>query len=418
MKTVLQISSPLRGGLGWGLSLCFSLFLIASPALAQVAVRGETVYTMAGDPIKNGVVLLKGKTIERVGPASQVSIPRGYKVMNAKVVTPGLIDAHTVVGLAGIYNVPHDQMQLETSSPMQPELRALDAYNPREELVEWVRNLGVTTMHTGTGPGALASGSSIIVKTLGNTINEVLVSSNGMVMFTLGASVNQNFRSPGTRSKSVAMIRAEFLKTQEYKTKIDSANDNPSKLPARDLKLETLVKVLSGEMKALFTAQTAPDIMAVLRMSEEFGFKPVLDGAAESYMLIEEIKKAGVSVILHPTMVRPGGDTRNVSMETAATLKKAGIPVALQSGYEGYVPKTRVVLFEAAIAAANGLSFNEALATITIDAARIIGMEKRIGSLEAGKDADVVLYDGDPFEYTTHVCGVIINGIVANETCR
>ncbi|MCI0707247.1 MAG: amidohydrolase family protein [Ignavibacteriae bacterium] len=417
MRTRLfVILSEAKNLIKWGLAFVFSFFFFVSTSLAQIAVKGETVYTMSGAPIKNGVVLIKGKTIERVGPASQVNIPNGYKVMNAKVVTPGLVDAHTVVGLAGIYNVPHDQMQLETSSPVQPELRALDAYNPREELVEWVRNLGVTTMHAGTGPGALASGSSIVVKTHGNTITEVLVDPVGMVMFTLGESVNDNFDSPGTRSKSVAMIRSEFVKAQEYTKKLNEKD--ASKRPDRDLKLEALAKVLSGEMKALFTVQTAPDIMAVLRMAKEFGFKPVLDGAAESYLLVDEIKKAGVSVIVHPTMVRPGGDTRNVSMETAATLKKAGIPIALQSGFEGYVPKTRVILFEAAIAAANGLSFNDALAAITIDAARVIGVDKRVGSLETGKDADVVLFDGDPFEYTTHVCGVIVNGAVASETCR
>ncbi len=121
-------------------------------------------------------------------------------------------------------------------------------------------------------------------------------------------------------------------------------------------------------------------------------------------------------VILHPTMSRAGGDAENLSMETASTLQKAGIPVALQSGYETYVPKTRVVLFEAALAAANGLTFDQALATVTIDAAKILGVDKRVGSLEAGKDGDLALFDGDPFEYATHVTGVVIDGVVVSET--
>ncbi len=402
---------------------CFSLllmlallFFVATPSAAQVAVRGETMYTMAGEPINDGVVLLRGNKIERVGPASQVSIPSGYNVLSAKVVTPGLIDARSVIGLAGIYNVAHDQMQLETSSPIQPELRALDAYNPQEALVEWVRNLGVTTLHTGPSPGALASGSTIIVKTTGKTVNEALVDSVGMVAFTIGSSVSQNFRSPGTKSKSIAMIRSEFFKAQDYAAKMNEKD--PSKRPARDLKLDMLSKVLAGEVKALFTAQTATDITSVLRLQKEFGFKLVFDGAAEAYLVIDEIKKAGVPVIIHPTMVRTGGELRNASMETAATLKKAGIPIAFQSGYESYVPKTRVVLFEAAIAIANGLPWNDALAALTIEPARLLGIEKRVGSLEAGKDADVVLFDGDPFEYTTRVCGVVVNGVVVSETCR
>jgi imidazolonepropionase-like amidohydrolase len=400
---------------GWGL-LIACWFLVHSTAWSQLAIRGETIYTMAGQPMNDGVVLVRGNKIERVGTAAEVKIPSDYRVLSAKVVTPGLVDAHSVVGLAGIYNVPHDQMQLETSSPMQPELRAIDAYNPREALVEWVRSLGVTTVHTGPGPGALASGTTIVVKTVGNTVAEALMDSTGMVAITLGSAVSQNFRSPGTRSKSVAMIRSEFLKAQEYAAKMK--DKDPSKRPSRDLKLDVLAKVLSGEMKALITAQTAVDIMAALRLQKEFGFKMVLDGAAESYLLLDEIKNAGVPVILHPTMVRTGGDTRNASMETAAMLKKAGIPFALQSGFEGYVPKTRVVLFEAAIAAKQGLAFEDALAAITIDAARILGVDKRVGSLEAGKDADLVLFDGDPFEYTSHVCAVVVNGMVVSESCK
>lgn len=389
--------------------------ITVSSLTAQVAIKGETVHTMSGSPITNGVVLIKGGKIERVGPASQVQIPSGYKVLSGKVVTPGLVDAHSVVGLAGMLNQTHDQMQLEKSEPIQPELRAIDAYNAREALVEWLRTMGVTTLHTGHGPGALASGTTIVVKTVGGTVNEALIDS-GMVAFTLGESVSQNFRSPGTSAKSVAMIRSEFLKAQDYLKR--KGNKDAEKRPGVDLKMEMLARVLAGQTLVLFTAQKATDIMSALRLSKEFGFKMVLDGAAEAYLVIDEIKKAGVSVILHPTMIRPGGDARNVSMETAASLQKRGIPIAIQSGYEGYVPKTRLVLYEAAIAASNGLSFQDALASITIGAAKIIGVDKRVGSLEAGKDGDVVVFDGDPFEYTSHVCAVIVNGQVVSEKCR
>jgi imidazolonepropionase-like amidohydrolase len=133
---------------------------------------------------------------------------------------------------------------------------------------------------------------------------------------------------------------------------------------------------------------------------------------------LKEIKASGFPVIVHPTMFRAGGETESLSMEDAAKLKAAGIPVALQGGYETYVPKSRVVLFEAGAAAANGLSRRDALATITIDAAKILGIDKRVGSLENGKDADVAMYDGDPLEYTTHCTGTIINGQVVSEVIR
>jgi imidazolonepropionase-like amidohydrolase len=160
----------------------------------------------------------------------------------------------------------------------------------------------------------------------------------------------------------------------------------------------------------MITAHRAQDIASALRLAREFRFRLILDGASDAPLLLEEIKAAGVPIALHPTMQRAFGDTQNLSFETAAKLKKAGIPFAIETGFEAYVPKVRVLLFEAAVAAANGLSTEEALSAITIDAARILGIEKRVGSLEVGKDGDVALYDGDPFEYLTHCTGTIIQG--------
>lgn len=382
---------------------------------AQVAAFGDTIYTMAGEKIVNGVILINEGKIERVGLQTEITIPENYKKVSGKVITPGLIDAHSVVGLSGIYNYAHDQDQLEKSDAIQPELRAYDAYNMREKLVEFVRDLGVTTLHTGHGPGALSSGQTMIVKTYGETLKDVIVDSVATVSFTLGSSISRNYKKPGTRSKGVAMLREEFLKAKDYTEKLKSAKED--KKPSRDLKLETLAKILSGEIPAMFTVQRATEIMTALRLQQEFGFKLILDGAAESYLLVNELKEADVPVILHPTMVRNYGDTKNVSLETAATMNKEGILFALQSGYEGYVPKTRIVLFEAAIANANGLSFEDALAAITIDAAKILGIENLVGSIEEGKDADIVLFDGNPFEYTSHVCVVIINGKIVKEEC-
>jgi imidazolonepropionase-like amidohydrolase len=158
------------------------------------------------------------------------------------------------------------------------------------------------------------------------------------------------------------------------------------------------------------TARRHQDIMTALRLQEEFGFRLVLDDAADAHLLVDEIRAAGVPVIVHPTMARAVGERENLSMETAAILADAGIPIALQGGYESYVPKTRVVLFEAAIAAARGLGFERALAAVTIDAARLLGVDDRIGSLEVGKSGDLALYDGDPFEYTTRCEGVVVAG--------
>lgn len=379
-------------------------------AFGQLAIRGETVWTMAGAPITNGVVLVKDGKIEAVGAATQVRIPASYRTVTAKVVTPGLIDAHTVIGLNGYLNQPHDQMALDGGSSIQPELRATDAYNVEERLVQWVREFGVTTIHTGHQPSALVPGQTMIAKTWGKNVDEAMIVPTSMVAVVLGTAANAGQgKSPGTRAKQTAMLRAELIKAQENAAK---------KEPAKDLKSEIMNRVIKGEVRLLVTAHKDQDIMTALRIAKEFNLKIVLDGASDAHLVINEIKASGFPVIIHPTMARAFGDQENLSLETAAKLKAAGIPVALQSGYESYVPKTRVVLFEAAIAAANGLSRPDALSIITIDAARILGIDKRVGSLEVGKDADIAMYDGDPFEYTTRATGTIINGRVVSEVAR
>lgn len=405
------------------LCLCAFALVFSAAAQAQLAVRGETVWTMTqNEPIKNGVVLVgaDGK-IEAVGPESRVKIPSGYRVINARVVTPGLIDAHTVIGLNGYLNQPHDQMALEQSSPMQPELRAIDAYNADEPLIGWVRSFGVTTIHTGHAPAALISGQTMIAKTVGKTAEAAALVPTAMIAVTLGQSaLASQGRSPGTRAKQAAMLRAELLKAQEAVRK-QSENKNASEQKtsvSTDLRAEMMQRVIRREIPLLITAQRAQDISTALRLAKEFNIRIILDGAAEAHLLLDEIKASGFPVILHPTMYRAGGELQNLSMETASKLKAAGIPFAIQSGYETYVPKTRVVLYEAAVAASNGLAFRDALASITIDAARILGLDDRIGSLAPGKDGDLALYDGDPFEYTTHCTGTVIGGRVVSDVVR
>ncbi len=396
----------------------------APTARAQVVVRGEVVYTAAGPAIHDGVIVIEKGKITAVGPASEVTIPVGFKVLRAKIVTPGLVDAHSTIGVSGIFNYAHDQDQLEHSAPIQPQLRAIDAYNCREELVAYARGFGVTTVHTGHAPGELISGQTIVVKTFGNTVDEALVLDPATIAATLDQSArkSEKGKSPGTRGKMMSLLRQKLIKAREYLRKraageeVGNDGDEKEKKPtARDLELEALGGLLAREIPLMVTVNRAQDIANALRLKREFDLRLILDGAAESYLLIPEIKKHGVPVFVHPSMARAFGGMKNMSFETAAKLVHAGIHVALQSGYESYVPKTRVLVFEAGVAAANGLTFDEALATITITPARILGIDDRVGSLEIGKDGDVALFDGDPFEYTTHCIGVIGEGIVVSD---
>jgi imidazolonepropionase-like amidohydrolase len=397
------------------LTAALSISVAALPA--QVVVVADTLWTMTGPPIANATVVVgsDGKIVSVTTDGSAVAVPAGARRLTARHVTPGFIDAHTVVGLAGYLNQEDDQDQLETSNPIQPELRAVDAYNAREVLVEWQRRFGTTTMHTGHGPGALASGQTMLVKTWGESVAEAMLDSAVAVAMTLGPQVSSNFsgKSPGNRSKGIAMLRSAFIAAQEYSAKRANDPDAP-----RNLTHEAMAAVLNGDLAAMITAQTAVDMLGALRLQEEFGFRLILDGAAEAHQIADRIAAAGVPVILHPTMARHGGSLKNASFTTLRVLRDAGVPVALQSGFEGYVPKTRVPLFEAAQATAFGNSRFQALAAITIDAARILGIDDRLGTIATGMDGDLVLFDGDPTEHLSHVCAVVIGGVVASEGCH
>jgi imidazolonepropionase-like amidohydrolase len=399
--------------------ICLVLMVAPVDLQAQVAVRGETVYTMAGEPIKDGVIVIRDGKITAIGAAAEIRVPEGFETLSGKTVTPGLVDAHSVVGLSGILNAKGDQDQLDASAPVQPELRALDAYNAHEELIEWIRSFGVTTVHTGHAPGELISGQTMVVKTTGNTVEDCLLVKTRAIAVTLtGDARKEGEKSPGTRGKMISMLRKLLIEAREYRDKRAKANDDESSAPARSLQLELMAGVLDRKIPLMVTADKAQDISSTLRLAKEFEIDVWLDSASEAYLLIDEIRDAGVPVLIHPTMYRASEERENLSVETASKLVQAGIRVALQSGYEPYVPKTRVVLFEAALAAANGLTFEQALATITIDAAKILGVADRVGSLEIGKDGDLAIFDGDPFEYTSHCVGVVIDGKVVSREKR
>ncbi|MFO0857139.1 MAG: amidohydrolase family protein [Phycisphaerales bacterium] len=450
-------------------TLLLILSLTSSSALAQIAIRAEHVYTMKpttkdGKPsyevIDDGVIVIKDGKIAEVGSAATVDFPKDFKIITAAVATPGLIDARCTVGVSGIFNQSQDQDQLERSGPIQPELRAIDAYNPLDPLVEYVRSYGVTTIQTGHAPGEVVSGQLAIFKTAGNTVDEAVVVPESAIAVTLSPWAQKGGgKSPGTRAKMIAIMRDQLLKAQAYKEKLakadkpDTANDEkknsssdapaanaPASLddqpkaddksadaksdkkekdpPARDLRLEALVRVLDNKVPLIVTANRSQDIDNVLRLAEEFKLPIILDSASESYLFIDKLKARKTRVILHPTMARAYGELENKSFDTASKLINAGIPTTIQGGFESYVPKARVILFEAGVAAANGLTQQQALASITIEAAKILGVDNRVGSIEAGKDADVALYSGDPLEYTTTCTGVIINGKVVVEKGR
>jgi imidazolonepropionase-like amidohydrolase len=395
-------------------------FAVAPLAAQDIAVRAETLHTMEGAAITDGVVIIRGGKIAAVGPAASTAIPAGLEVVRAAVATPGLVDARSTVGLSGALNQPQDQDQLDRGAPVQPHLRAIDAYNPADPLVAWLRERGVTTVHTGHGPGALTSGETMIAKTWGRTADAATIVPRAMIAAHLGADALSADKGPGTRPKQMALLRAALTAARAGEAPPAGKKGAAAATDAGAEKLDARVwrAVLRREVPLMITANRAQDIMSALRLKKEFGIDLVLDGAAESYLLADELKAAGVTVLLHPAMARHFGDMENASFATPASLRTAGVPFALQSGYESYVPKARVVLWEAGWAAANGLPREAALAAVTIDAARAIRQANRVGSLAPGKDGDLALFDGDPLEVTSHVTAVIIDGQLVSREVR
>lgn len=399
---------------------CLALAVCAASAAAQdIAVRAATLHTGTGERHAPGVVVIREGRITAVGPADRIEVPAGVDVLEVAVATPGLIDGRTVVGLSGASNQPHDQDQLERSAAMQPELRAIDAYNPRERLVEWLRQHGVTTIHSGHGPGEIISGQTLIAKTVGDTVAEAVIEPVFALSATLGeqAAAGHSRESPGNRSKAMAMLRQQLIEAREYRDRQQDGEESESL--ERDLGLEALSDVLTGTLPLVVEVHQHNDIMTALRLADEFGLRLILAGASDAHLLIDEIRAAGVPVLLHPTMQRARGpEVENFSFTTAARLLEAGIPVGLQSGYEAYVPKTRVVLFEAAMTLPYGTTFEQALHLVTLGPAEILGIADRVGSLEVGKDGDLALFDGDPFEHSTRVVGTVIDGRRVSDVAR
>jgi imidazolonepropionase-like amidohydrolase len=402
-----------------GLTLAVALLLFQGESVADaspIAVEAERIHTVSGDLIENGVVLIENGRITAVGPADRVRIPSDAERLSARVVTPGLIDVHSSAGLSGLYNVPADQDHDESTSPNQAALRALDGFNPAEPLLRYLLENGVTMIQTGPGVANPIAGQMGIFRTHGESADEMTIRFPSAMLFNLGEPPKSTYGSkrqfPSTRMGTAALIRKALQEASEYDRRL-SAKPGNGKKPDRDLEKEALVPVIKGELPAVFTANREDDILTALRIAAEFDLTAELSGAAEGYLVAEEIRRAGVPVFVGPIMQRVRSpETLNASYENALFLSRAEIPIAIRSGNESYVPKTRVLVFEAAIAAANGLGQESALRAVTLGAAEALGVDEEFGSIEKGKTADLVLFDGDPFEYATRVDGVVVQGTI------
>ncbi|MCX7418998.1 MAG: amidohydrolase family protein [Planctomycetia bacterium] len=385
----------------------------ATTDATEFIVLAGRLHTVAKPTIADGAVHVKDGKILFAGPRGDLQIPPGVPVLTAANVSPGLIDAATIVPLSGEYNIPADQDADEASDPNQADARVLDAFNPSEPLLRYLLEQGITVVHSIPGRANVIGGLSGVFRTHGRTADAMTVRFPQALVINLGEAPKTTYkeRLPQTRMGTAALIRQAFADAANAKKKAEAAKEKDA--PAdRSLKRESFSLALDKKVQTLFAAQQADDILTGLRLSQEFGLDSAIALAAEGFLIREQLVAAKVPIFLHPTMQRSGGslETYHSHLSNASALSDANILLAITSGAEGYVPKTRVARFEAAIAAVHGLGFEKALSSISLDAAKVLRIDDRFGSIEPGKVADLVLYDGDPFEYATHTTHVVVDG--------
>jgi imidazolonepropionase-like amidohydrolase len=379
----------------------------------RFAIMAGRIHTVGKGTIEDGVILVEDGKIKQVGLRTAFKLPADAPVLTAAVVTPGLIDTDTCVGTSGILNLPKaDLDQDEMSDPNQADCRVLDSFNPNEALLEFVREQGVTVVHVMPGRANVIAGQTGVFRAIGSTAEKMAIKFPAGILVNLGEVPKTTYagKLPGTRMGTANLVRTVFTSAQAHARKRAGAED---KRPAPNLKLEALEPALKGEIPVIFSAHRADDLLTALRLADELKLKAVLALGTEGYLIADQLLAAKVPVVVHPTMQRASTmETFNAFLGNAAFLADHKIPITIGTSFEGYVPKQRVLRYEAAMAAVSGLGFDRALKAITLDAAKLLGIDDRFGSIEIGKLADLVLYDGDPFEHSTHVTFTVIDGRV------
>ena len=402
-------------------ALLLALATAIAPACSASAVRGQApdesgthafvgahLIPVDGAEIDDGVLVVRDGKIAAIGARGDVDIPSGATVHDVagQTLMPGLICTHSHVGGIG---------GADGSGPVQPEVQVYESINVRSAGFRRAVAGGLTTLNIMPGSGHLMSGQTIYVKLRGgNTVEELFIRDangkpTGGLKMANGTNPQRDAPFPGTRGKAAALVRAKFIKAREYRDKIEQAGDDESKMPARDLSLEPLVEAMAGTRIVHHHTHRHDDIITVLRLAKEFGFRVVLHHVSEGWKVADEIAAAGApcSLILVDS---PGGKLEAVDLiyETASVLDKAGALISFHT--DDWITDSRFFLRMPALAIRAGLSRETALRSVTLNAAQQLDLGDRTGSLTPGKDADFCLLSGDPFSVYTKVLETWVEG--------
>lgn len=418
------------------LAFLASLPLLSRAAEKTIAIKGGTVLTMAGKSIPDGIVLIKGEKIQAVG--SDVKIPADAVIIEAagKYVMPGIVDAMTYFGVR-----PFDLN--DQTNPVTPQNRIIQAYYPFGKFMQGKGGVepdkellsgGVTTVYIAPGDRQVIGGQGAVVKTSGRDFDSLILREPAAIDMAIGdppkAAFGEAQKSPVTRMSIAALIRKSLIDAQEYDRAQKAYDSKPEEekkkapRPPRDLNMEALVKLLHREIPARVEADLVDDLRTAIRITEEFQIDLIIDSGLTAYLVKDLLAAKKIPVVLGPTShpFVSGGEVsstpellRVMDEHNAAILSKAGVKIAIASygfGFGGFgdAVQGKWLLLEAGLATGFDLPDEEALKAVTINAAQILGVADRVGSLEPGKDADVIILDGYPLNVKTWVEKVFING--------
>lgn len=394
----------------------------------MLLIKNGKIFTMAGVNYDKGYILIDGGKIIRVGrdekELNEEGIDRkeGLRVIDAnnKYVLPGLIDAHCHVGLwedsVGFEGEDGNEM----TDPVTPHLRAIDGVYHSDRAFTEARENGITTVVTGPGSANVIGGQFAALKTYGRRVESMVLKDPVAMKVAFGENpktvYSEKRQSPMTRMATAAILRENLMRAKEYKEMMDKYEgdkENNDK-PEYDMKLEALVKVLNREIPVKAHAHREDDILTAIRVAKEFDIDLTIEHCTEGHLIKDILLEEKVPVIVGPSLTdRSKIELRNQSLKTPGILAEAGVKIAIMTDH----PCTPIQYLAlcAAMAVREGMNEEDALKAITINAANITGIDNRVGSLEVGKDADVVIFDGHPFELRTRAVMTIINGEIVYE---
>jgi imidazolonepropionase-like amidohydrolase len=383
----------------------------------SVAIVGGRVVPITGEPVDGGTVLVRHGKITDVG--GDVAVPAGVAVIDAagSWVLPGFIEAHGHVGVHEEAEGWAGQDTNEMTEPVTAQVRALDAINPADLGFRDAISGGVLAVNVNPGSGNPIGGQTVALKCWGRTVDEMVLRQPSGMKSALGENPKRVYgdqkKMPSTRLGTAAVIRGAFVDAVNYLRRIEAEERKPEgerKPVNRDLKLEALGQVLRREIPWRQHCHRADDIATAIRIADEFGYDLVIDHGTEAHLLADIIAARGTPVIIGPLLTsRSKIELRNRSMANPGRLARAGVTIAITTDHP--IVPINFLAHQAALSVKEGLDHETALRALTINPARIVGIDDRLGSIEVGKDADLAIWSGDPLDLRSRVERALIDGV-------